>query len=278
VTAPALPVLPGDPTALKCACADLWAHPIAQLLAGPTLRPGGRELTRRIIDALGIPPGARALDVGSGTGATLAELRECGLHAFGLDYSRSLAVQAAEQSPVAVGDAESLPFPPGSFDVVLSECVLSALPDKPAALSEARRVLAPGGHIVMSDMTVSGTLPEPLRTVAAWAACVGGAHSVHDYERLLCSQGFTPRFVADASSALTSLVNQAERRLALLQGAMGVGLVEEAEALFGTELAQLRMPSGADGLSALAAALFSQVRRAIEHGELGYVAIAAVAA
>ncbi len=270
------PGLPDRAARIKCACADLWAHPIAQLLAGPTLHPGGRRLTADLVDALALRPRARVLDIGSGTGATLAELTRRGFRACGIDYSNILAAQAIEHAPVTVGDAEALPHTAGSFDAVLAECVFSALPDKPTALAEARRVLVPQGRILLSDVTVNGELPEPLRSVAAWAACVGGALSYEGYETQLRAHGFTTTSREDASDALKDLVNQAERRLAMLQGAMAAGVLEDATALFGRELEWLGVPSSREALSTLASVLFAQTRDAIDRGELGYATFIAV--
>jgi len=226
---------------------------------------------------LALAPDARALDVGSGTGATLAELTDAGVRAFGVDYSTSLAAQAADASPVAVGDAESLPYLSGAFDAVFVECVLSAVPDKPAALRECRRVMAPGGQLVVTDVTVRGEFPEPLQALAAWAACVGGACSTETYVALLCEAGFVVEDTTDATSGLRELVDQAERRLAMLRGALSVGLLEGAEMLVVGELARYGLPIAPDGLEALADVLFAQVRGAIDAGGLGYASFVGVA-
>ena len=267
--------LPGTPPELKCACAELWAHPVAQLLAGPALRPGGRMLTSQILDRLRLARGARVLDVGSGTGATLSELRRRGIVAIGVDYSTDLVTLARDEAPVVQGDGEVLPFATTGFDGVFSECVLSALPDKHAALSEARRVLVPGGTLVVTDMVVNGPFPEPLRTVAAWAACIGGAHSTNEYVALLDAHGFVPYWQDDATAHLVALVDQAERRLAMLQGAMAVGIVSATDDVFGTLLAGLGAPLTSEGIAQLANVLFSQVRNAIANEQLGYVAMIA---
>jgi len=277
MTAP-MESLPDAPVALKCGCADLWSHPMAQLLAGPALRPGGRALTKQLLAGLALRSGARALDIGSGTGATLAELTDGGLRAFGVDYSAVLAAQATDTGPVAVGDAESLPYAGSAFDAVFIECVLSAVPDKPAALRECRRVLGAGGRLVVTDMTVRGEFPEPLQTLAAWAACVGGACATDTYLTLLRDAGFVVELTMDVTQGLRDLVDQAERRLAMLRGALGVGLLDQAEALVSSELARYGLPVAADGLAALADVLFAQVRGAIDNGDLGYASFVAVAA
>ena len=128
----ALPAPPLDADAFKCTCTEWWGHPAVQLLVGDALRPGGAELTARLLDGLELAPGSRSLDVGSGAGVTLEVMSDRGLLAFGVDYGSALADQAARYRPTSVGDGESLPFASGSFDLVTMECVLSALPDKPA--------------------------------------------------------------------------------------------------------------------------------------------------
>jgi len=261
--------------AAKCACADLWAHPLAQLLAGPALRPGGVALTRGLVDGLALERGARALDVGSGTGATLAALGDAGAHGFGVDFSPVLARQAHDSGPTAVGDAERLPYRSAAFDVVLLECVLSAVPDKARALRECARVVVPGGRLVVTDMVVRGPFPEPLRTLAAWAACVGGACSVETYGALLADAGMRVVRTDDATDALRALVDQAERRLAMLRGALGVGLLEPVQDLVSAELARYGLSVAADGLDALAEVLFAQVRAAVDAGDLGYASFVA---
>ncbi len=127
-------------------------------------------------------------------------------------------------------------------------------------------------------MTVRGEFPEPLQTLAAWAACVGGACATDTYVALLHNSGFVVEHTTDATQGLRELVDQAERRLAILRGALGVGLLDQAEALVSSELARYGLPVAADGLAALADVLFTQVRGAIDAGDLGYVSFVAVAA
>jgi hypothetical protein len=58
---------------------------------------------------------------------------------------------------------------------------------------------------------------------------------------------------------------------------LGVGLVREADAVFGEELTRLGVPRSLDGLTAVVDLVFTQLREAIARGELGYVAIVSVA-
>lgn len=259
----AAPVAPADGRAVKAACCDLWAHPGVRLLAGDALRPGGLGLTRHALDLLALPAGARVLDVGCGPGATLGELATRGLRACGVDYSASLSTEAAAAAPAVAGDAERLPLRAGSFDAVVSECVLSTVPDKRAALAESSRVLAPGGGIALSDVTREGTLPPPLDSFVGWVACAAGALPLDGYTALLEEAGFVVRSVEDHREALTALVAQARRRLALLLGALGAGFLDASAAALDPQLVSL------------GDALLGKAADAVAEGTLGYGLIVA---
>ena len=121
-------------------------------------RPGGLELTERMLAAAGLPHAAHVLDVGCGAGATVAHLvDECGLRATGLDASEETLRQDREARPdldFVAGRAEALPFADGSFDGVLCECVLSMVEHSGAVLAEMVRVLRPDGVLMLSDLYV----------------------------------------------------------------------------------------------------------------------------
>ena len=110
-----------------------------------------RALHTRLLDALGPNPGP-ILDAGCGTGGFLARL-PAGITAFGLEWNQAAAVRAAAKSghPVARGGVAALPFPAGSFGTVVSADVLChAAVDPGQALAEARRVLRPGGRLIVN--------------------------------------------------------------------------------------------------------------------------------
>jgi SAM-dependent methyltransferase len=93
-------------------------------------------------------PGARLLDVGCGTGHHLARFRERGFDVAGVDGSEEMLDQARLLNPGADlrrADVEGLPFPDGTFDVVVCVEVLRYLPRPTGCVREMARVLKPGG-------------------------------------------------------------------------------------------------------------------------------------
>jgi ubiquinone/menaquinone biosynthesis C-methylase UbiE len=97
--------------------------------------------------------GRRVLDVGCGTGVLAAALAERGSRVWGVDASDEMLVQAATRAGRGLafkpGDAESLPFKDGWFERVVFRLVVHVV-DRQRAFAEARRVLAPGGRVVLA--------------------------------------------------------------------------------------------------------------------------------
>jgi SAM-dependent methyltransferase len=111
----------------------------------------------RVADAAGIQRGDRVLDVGCGTGVLAREaLRRVGQEGqvVGLDLNAGMLAVAARTEPNIEwrpGDAASLPFEDGRFDVVVSQFALMYFPDRGAALREMWRTLAPGGRLAVAS-------------------------------------------------------------------------------------------------------------------------------
>jgi SAM-dependent methyltransferase len=148
-------------------------------------------------------PGEMVLDIGSGAGLDVfLAARKVGPtgRAIGLDMTEAMirrASQAAEQAGFSnvefrLGDAEEMPLPDESVDVIISNCVINLSADKPRVLAEAFRVLRPGGLFAVSDIVVRGDMPEAIRrSVELWVGCVAGALEEEEYLGLLRDAGFS---------------------------------------------------------------------------------------
>lgn len=98
--------------------------------------------------------GKRVLEIGVGMGADYLEWLKAGAHAAGVDLSNASIERAKRRSQLAgytpdlrISDAEHLPFPDNTFDVVYSYGVMHHSPDTMQCIREARRVLQPGGAL-----------------------------------------------------------------------------------------------------------------------------------
>jgi SAM-dependent methyltransferase len=167
--------------------------------------------------------GCRILDLGCGTGRdvyALAQLVGPSGSVVGVDMTpEQLAVARehlafhAEQFGYAnvtflegtIEALEALPLEPGSFDVVVSNCVLNLSTDKAAVLQGVKRLLKPGGEMYFSDVYVDRRLPEAVRRdPVLYGECLGGALYWNDFLRLAKGAGFPdPRLVSDRELRIT---------------------------------------------------------------------------
>jgi SAM-dependent methyltransferase len=114
---------------------------------------GRRRLLGRMIAAFGLPADARILDIGTSTGTNLRMLRDLGFSRYeGLDMSDEAVRWCADKGygKVTRGDACALPFPNANFDLVLATDIIEHVDDDVLALGEIRRVLKPGGRVLVT--------------------------------------------------------------------------------------------------------------------------------
>ncbi|HET7392686.1 MAG TPA: methyltransferase domain-containing protein [Candidatus Binatia bacterium] len=128
----------------------------------------------RVIEDLEIPPGAKVLEVGAGTGTSFpAYPTHC--EVIGIDLAPDMLARAKQKIEdhgwthlrVMEMNALNLDFPDNTFDYVMAFHVVTVVPDPIRMISEAKRVCKPGGSIVIvnhftSDVPVLGSMTEAL--------------------------------------------------------------------------------------------------------------------
>ena len=140
-----------------------------------------------------IREGDTVLDIGSGSGTdTLIAAMLTGPSGivYALDMTpamreklqRNAAAMKMGHVRVIDANAEKIPLPDASVDVITSNGVLNLVPDKPAAFGEIARVLKPGGRLQISDIALKLPVSEESRAnPRLWAECVVGAIVEDDY-------------------------------------------------------------------------------------------------
>jgi len=149
-----------------------------------------------------IKKGDTVIDLGSGAGndcfIARSETGETG-KVIGIDFTDAMISKARENADklgfnnveFRLGDIEHMPVTANAADVIVSNCVLNLVPDKNAVIKDIYRVLKPGGHFSISDIVLTGSLPEKIRTAAEmYAGCVSGAIQKEEYLELISKNGF----------------------------------------------------------------------------------------
>lgn len=146
--------------------------------------------------------GETVVDLGSGAGFDCflaAEAVGDGGRVIGVDMTAEMVSKARENAKKAgisnvefrLGEIEHLPVADNTADIIISNCVINLSPEKHRVFQDAIRVLRPGGRLVVSDILATAPLPEAMREdLALVSACIGGAATIEDTERLLKSAGF----------------------------------------------------------------------------------------
>ncbi len=149
-----------------------------------------------------LKPGETVLDLGSGGGfdcfLAARQVGDSG-YVIGVDMTPAMISRARKNAVTGqfsntefrLGEIEHLPVGDNSVDVLISNCVINLSPDKPQVLSEAFRVLKPGGRLAISDIVTTAELPEQIKQdVNALAGCISGASSILQLQTMLMQAGF----------------------------------------------------------------------------------------
>ena len=149
-----------------------------------------------------IQPGNTVVDLGSGAGndcfVARHETGETG-KVIGIDFTPEMIDKARLNADklnynnveFRLGDIENIPTMSNIADVVVSNCVMNLVPNKPKAFSEIHRILKVGGHFSISDIVLTGDLPEKIKNAAEmYAGCVASAIQKDDYLNIIKNSGF----------------------------------------------------------------------------------------
>ncbi|MBL4606279.1 MAG: methyltransferase domain-containing protein [Pseudomonadales bacterium] len=167
--------------------------------------------------------GCRILDLGSGSGRdvyALAQLVGATGEVVGVDMTdEQLAVATSHQSWHAekfgydnvrflkgyIEKLDELDLEAGSFDIIVSNCVVNLSPDKDAVLRGVHRLLKPGGEFYFSDVYADRRVPETVKNdPVLYGECLGGALYWNDFNDVAKTTGFAdPRLVEDRPLLIT---------------------------------------------------------------------------
>lgn len=186
-----------------------------------------------------IGDGDRVLDIGAGAGTdALISSLIVGARGkvYGLDMTQAMhdklhanvANMGANNVEPLFGNAEAIPLPDASIDVVTSNGVLNLMPDKPTVFAEIFRVLTPGGRIQISDIVIhkrgdelAGSKSNP----QLWAECIVGAMYEDQYLEALGAAGFQDLRVLDHVNYFSRSENDSTRKVADYFGAESITLL-----------------------------------------------------
>ncbi|MET9542986.1 methyltransferase domain-containing protein [Streptomyces sp. NPDC006553] len=216
--------------------------------------PGAEELRALSYGLLGAEPGTAVVDVGCGAGRAVAELAERGVPAVGMDPSERMIAVARGRWPQAdfrIAGAYELPLPDASVGGYRADKVFHLLAEPERALEEARRVLTPGGRIVLvgqdwDTFVVDSDDPALTRTIVhARADPLAGPRAARRYRNLLLDARFRDVTVEVHTGVFTGPV-MLPLLTGLAEGACSTGAVTREQT--DRWVAEQRARAGADRL------------------------------
>jgi ubiquinone/menaquinone biosynthesis C-methylase UbiE len=219
---------------------------LIQVLDAAETTAGAIALRERGYDLLRLPPGGTVVDVGCGAGRAVAELAERKARAIGVDLDSEMLDAARARFPgidFRAADAAELPLADGEAYGYRADKVYHILADPGAALAEAKRVLAPGGRIVLVGqdwdiMVIDSDHPELTRRIVhARADTIPHPRIARAYRNLLLDAGFrdvelevhTAVFTAPPAQQLVAKHAFAARETGAISGAEAEAWIADQE-------------------------------------------------
>jgi SAM-dependent methyltransferase len=192
---------------------------------------GNMDANLRFLEATGLLDTRRdMLEIGSGTGALLHELRSRGCRAQGVELRQAFIDQATSwygNIPITPVTDLKLPFADASFDVVMSFDVFEHIPDSDGHLREVTRVLRPGGsYVLQTPNKWTNVVFETLRwrSFTAWREEHCSLHSLAELSARLRAHGFTAVRAYDVP-VVNDFFRAKVRRYAGWPGALALAMV-----------------------------------------------------
>ncbi|MEE8427705.1 MAG: class I SAM-dependent methyltransferase, partial [Woeseiaceae bacterium] len=147
----------------------------------PGLDEDDRSLHRALVELTVAAPVGDLIDIGSGQGRILKLLASRAQRAVGVDidsnarrFARAeLLLAGLPNCTLRQGDMYELPFPDGEFDTIILDDVLSNAERPTAVLDEARRLLRPGGRLLLLASVDAGAVSQLAQHFAKWCALTG---------------------------------------------------------------------------------------------------------
>jgi len=194
-----------DLNAVKAQQLKTWATGDFAMIAWNTVFP-----CELLCEAVELRAGQKVLDVATGSGNAALSAARRGCEATGIDYVPALIERARKRAAVErlparfeVGDCEEIPYPDGSFDVVLSVYGSMFAPDQEKAAQELIRVCRPGGRIGMANWTPAGFWGQTFRLAGKYVPPPEGLRPPPEWG--------TEKRLRELFDAATSSIRVAER-------------------------------------------------------------------
>jgi ubiquinone/menaquinone biosynthesis C-methylase UbiE len=196
-------------------------------------------LRKHLYDLLHATPGQKVADIGCGTGKVVAELIDSGVQATGIDISEQAISRARRRFPTAdfrVAPSSTLPFADGELYGYVAMLLYQHLGDPAPSLAEARRVLSPGGRLVVADLENDlwaidcDDPPIVRRMLPAFADTVANPWIGRRLRSLLIEAGFTEVTVELRSIMATSLAEVGPLWRAITGAGVAAGVVTSEQA------------------------------------------------
>jgi len=167
--------------------------------SGPVFRPGNFEITDKAVSFCSFRSGAKILDIGCGSGATVQYLTEnYSFDVFGIDKHYKFT---GEQINLAAASGEEIPFKDEYFDGITMECSFTVMENQASVLNECRRVLKPDGYLMISGIYAR-------REAAQFTGCIGLIEKKETLAQKIENNGFMLKQFEDFTHMLQTYWGQ----------------------------------------------------------------------